>query len=124
MSDRLNPRFYMDMYEWRPTRLSGEVPRELGLVIGWALLRKDRLEYQLRADPPLRLIKRQEEVVAVAGNTSLSTRNMPKHRPCPLAPEKERLFTVRFLGRGLTGELGEDWEVHAVITWLGLWYRI
>lgn len=112
------------MYEWRPTRLSGEVPRQLGLVIGWTLLRKDRLEYQQRARPPLQLIKRDEEVVAMAGDTSLSTTTVPKHRPSSLILEKQRLFTLRFLGSGLTGELGEGWEVYAVITWLGLWHRI
>lgn len=128
-SDRLDPRFHTDMYEWRPTRLVGEVPRQLGIVIGWVLLRKDRLEYRHQDETPIIVMKRQEEVVAVAGHTSPSTgcvpqETMPRNGPWSLALEKNRLFTLRFLGRGRTGELGEGWEVNAIITWLGLWCRI
>lgn len=125
VSARLGVRYYTDIYEWRPTRLAGEVPRQLGIVIGWALLRKERLEYQHLIQSPVRVVQRKEEVVALAGKAPQPRRSNPKAETHPLVLESERLFTLRFVGKGCeTGELGECWEVYAVITWLGLWHRI
>lgn len=124
-SDVLNSRFHTDIYECRPTPLAGKVPRQLGVVIGWALLRKERLEYHHPAESPVSVVERKEEVVAVAGVTPLLTKSMPKGQIRSSNLESKRLFTLRFLENGCeTEEMGEDWEVHAVITWLGLWHRI
>lgn len=125
VSDGLNLRFHTDIYEWRPTRLAGEVPRQLGIVIGWALLRKERLEYQHRAERLVSIVERKEEVVAVAGVTPFPTKSMSKDKMRSLTLERKRLFTLRFLENGCeTEEMGEDWELYAVITWLSLWHRI
>lgn len=125
VSDGLNPRFHTDIYEWRPTRLAGEVPRQLGIVIGWALLRKERLEYQHPAERLVSVVERKEEVVAIAGVTPLPIRSMPTDGLRSLTLERKRLFTLRFLENSCETEvMGEEWELYAVITWLGLWHRI
>lgn len=113
---------YSDFYEWRLTHLQEEACEQLNIERGgWQLLRKDRIMYS-GDESTSKVIQRQPEVVAIAGwpRPPAGGRMLPTWTA---ASEPNRLFTLRFQGRGATGELGDGWEVLAIVTWLGLWHR-
>lgn len=127
VADPHRPQVYTDLYEWRLALIQPEACRELNIERGgWQLWRKHRVAYPDQADMARKVvIERPEEVVAIAGWPKLPAGFGRKMLlPWTTAPEQNRLFTLRFEGRGCTGELGDGWEVLAIVTWLGLWHQI
>lgn len=87
----------------------------LGAREGWKLVRLNRTSRSYAG------IERSRDGAEVVAAFAFG-KDEPRNRTFQ-AFEAYRLLSFAFVGGGATGELGEEWEVLAVMTALGIWHR-